>query len=100
MPCMGRLFVLGSDGEPVAERFCSGVDQSEIGLSVRTPGTLDPGVRVIVVYQGESEPEILLAHVVHVRICDDGSRVLGLERMDMCDQIAQSPWLQVLRKAA
>ncbi len=95
-----RLFVIGPDGEPVAERFCAGVDRSSQGISVRTPGTLDPGVRVIVVNQGDSEPRIWLACVAHVRICPDGTRVLGLERIDMCEQLARTPWMSVLRSAA
>jgi hypothetical protein len=95
-----RLFVIGPDGEPVAERFCAGVDQNAQGISVRTPGTLDPGVRVIVMNQGEVEPRIWLACVAHVQICQDGTRVLGLERIDMCEQLARTPWMSVLRSAA
>lgn len=95
-----RLFVIGPDGEPVAERFCAGVDQSSQGISVRTPGTLDPGVRVVVVNQGKTEPRIWLACVAHVQICDDGTRVLGLHRIDMCETLAGAPWMSVLRSAA
>jgi len=95
-----RLFILDPEGMPMAERFCAGLDASPLGLSVRTPGSLDPGVRVIVVSPTGEQPDIWLGCVNHVRICDDGSRVLGLERLQMCDRIAQSSWLSALRAAA
>lgn len=95
-----RLFVLGTDGHPVAERFCAGVDVSSTGIGVRTPGTLDPGSRVIVVFTRGTEPDIWLASVVHVRVCPDGSRILGLDRLEMCETVEGSPWLRALRAAA
>lgn len=95
-----RLFVLGTDGHPVAERFCAGVDVSTTGIGVRTPGTLDPGSRVIVVFSRGLEPDVWLATVVHVRVCTDGSRVLGLNKLEMCKSVASTPWLQALRAAA
>lgn len=95
-----RLFILDAHGTPMAERFCAGVDQSPSGMAIRTPGSLDPGVRVIVVSPTGEQPDIWLACVNHVRICDDGSRILGLERLEMCATIAQAPWLATLRAVA
>jgi len=92
--------VLGTDGHPVAERYCAGVDVSSTGIGVRTPGTLEPGARVIVVFARGAETDIWLASVVHVRLCQDGSRILGLDRLEMCETVEGSPWLRALRAAA
>jgi hypothetical protein len=94
-----RLFVLGPGGRPVAERFCAGVDISPRGIAVRTPGPLMPGSRVIVV-MGGPEPEVWLACVAHVRQRPDNTRVLGLERLDMSEELARASWLAALRAAA
>lgn len=94
-----RLFVLDPDGKPVAERYCAGVNLSPKGIAVRTPGTLDPGSRVIVVV-GVENPDIWLACVAHVQVCPDGTRVLGLEKLQMSDAIATAQWLAALRAAA
>lgn len=94
-----RLFVLGPSGRPVAERYCVSLDHSPRGIAVRTPGALAPGSRVIVVL-GNTAAEIWLACVAHVHRRPDGSRVLGLERLEMPEAIAEAPWLAALRAVA
>lgn len=95
-----RLFVLGPDYVPIAERHCSSVNLSSIGLAVSTPGALEPGTHVMVSVPDGEGVEVWLACVAHCRLKPDGSRVVGLERRDMPAGLAVAPWVSVLRSAA
>lgn len=95
-----RLFVLGPDYVPIAERYCSSVNLSSIGLAVSTPGALEPGTHVMVSVPAGEGVEVWLACVAHCRLKPDGSRVVGLERRDMPAGLAGAPWVSVLRSAA
>lgn len=95
-----RLIVLGPDHVPVAERYCSAVDRSPIGLGVCTPGSLEPGTMVLVLIPGEPTFDVWLACVAHCRLRPDGSRVIGLERREIPAALMTASWLEVLRSAA
>ncbi|MCL4222102.1 MAG: hypothetical protein KJZ65_12125 [Phycisphaerales bacterium] len=97
-----RLIVLGPDYVPIAERFCSSLNLSPVGLAVSTPGPLEPGTHVLVCMpaaQGQGV-DVWLACVAHCRLKPDGTRVVGLERRDMPANLAAAPWVSVLRSAA
>lgn len=95
-----RLIVLGPNHVPVAERYCSGIDRSPIGLGISTPGSLEPGTLVLVLMPGEPTFDVWLACVAHCRLKPDGSRVIGLERREMPAALMAASWLEVLRSAA
>lgn len=95
-----RLIVLGPDYIPIAERHCSSVNLSAMGLAVSTPGALEPGTNVLVSMPGGDGVEVWLGCVAHCRLKPDGSRVVGLERREMPASLAAAPWLAVLRAAA
>lgn len=88
-----RLIILGPDYIPIAERSCSSVNLSSIGLAVATPGVLEPGTNVVVSMPAGEGTEVWLGCVAHSRIKPDGSRVVGIERREMPAGLAAAPWL-------
>lgn len=95
-----RLIVLSQDLKPVAERHCLSIDISPIGLAVSTPESLDPGTMVVVLMPADAMLDVWLTHVVHARMDSDGTAKIGLERREMPYELADAPWLRVVRSAA
>jgi hypothetical protein len=91
-----RMIVLDADHRPVMERHGVGVNVGQRGLAVAIRLPIDPGTRLVVVYQGSDGPAVWHVRVAHVFVESASQRVLGLERLAMPKSLADAQWIRTL----